>query len=421
MLSVALLSFALRGRRCMAFSLFGFLVPSVAGATGNSFRESGASWFSDIDVGLQIEGGAMGNSGQPKNGLNFGQLISSYSNQPLLNQIAFTITKPVDLIGDRYGLGVNLQFIYGSDARYYTIAGISDRWLNNRNQITPTVANVTGHMPWLTTKGLDILIGIFPSPMGVEVLNPVSRSFYTLSYTAQYSNPFEHVGALFQWHLDDHYTVVFGVDAGNQMSFGKGNDNGEPSGYVGLSATQLVGGALSFNYFLRIGPEDARRLLGSARAHSAQRFWNDINATWQMTPKWSVTGELTQVHDEGLHTDTWSSVAWGSYAATPSLTFNVRGEIYRDTTGGFVVQYPHNEDYAHALLGLPNGGYGALATTYGDFSLNAVWRPDVGHYVKLLQVRPEIRFDRSLSGTRPFADFAHQGRILFGGDMTIGF
>lgn len=379
------------------------------------------NWFSDIDVGLQAEGGVMGNSGQPKNGVNFGQLLSSHSGQPLLNQIALTLTKPVDDVGHGYGIGVNIQFIYGSDARSYIISGISDRWLNNRNQITPTVANIAVHMPWLTKNGLDAQIGILPSPMGVEVLNPAGRAFYTMSYTAQYSNPFEHVGTFFQWHLSDHYAALFGIDAGNQMSFGKGNNNGEPAGYVGFSGSQLAGGKLSFTYLLRVGPEDARRLVGIAQAHSAQRFWNDLNASWQVSPKWTLTAEATQLHDEGLHADTWSGVVWGAYAATSTITLNARAEVYRDSTGALVAQYPDNQGYGRTLLGLPARVYSAPPTTYGDFSLNAVWRPHVGHHVKLLQIRPEIRFDRSLNGTQPFSDFSRRGRILFGGDMTIGF
>ncbi|MCX5618017.1 porin [Bombella sp. TMW 2.2543] len=385
-------------------------------------KEAGKSWFSDIDVGLQIEGGAMANTGHPDNGMNFGQLLQSHSDTAMLNQVALTITKPVDPIGDGYGLGANIQMLYGSDARAYIITGISDRWLDHhRYQLTPIQANIALHMPWLTKDGLDMQVGILSSPMGVEVLNPAGRAFYTMSYTAQYSNPFEHVGFYGQWHLNSHYAVLFGMDAGNQKSFGRGNNNGEPAGYVGFNASQLAGGALSVTYLLRVGPEDPRRLLGSRRAHEAQRFWNDLNATWQINPKWSLTAEATQVHDEGLDANTWSGVVWGAYAATSTLTFNARAEVYRDSTGQFIVQYPEDAGYGRALLGLPTRTYSAPATTYGDLSFNAVWRPNIGHHVKLLQIRPEIRFDRSLNNTRPFADFRHQNRILIGGDVTLGF
>lgn len=429
------------GRAVLLYSLLPYgisgLFPSAACAEA-SFSEAGLAaspvspspvssktaeenWFSDITFGLQVEGGIMANSSSPANKMNYGQLLAYQSNQPLLNQLALTVTKPVDPIGGGYGLGVNLQMIYGSDARVYTITGISDRWMNRRYQLTPTIANIALHMPWLTKGGLDGQIGILPSPMGVEVLDPAARAFYTMSYTAQYSNPFEHVGAMFQLHVTDHYAALFGVDAGNQTSFGRGNNNGRPAGYVGFSGSDLANGALSFTYLFRVGPEDARRVLGTHRAHTAQRYWNDLNATWQITSKWSVTGELNQVHDEGLHANSWGAVAWGAYHATNNLTFNARAEIYRDSKGAFVTSYAADEGYAKGLLGLPTDSYSAGPTTYSDLSLNAVWRPELGHHVKTLQFRPEIRFDRALNKSRPFDDFSHKGRILVGGDMTLGF
>ncbi|WP_231118851.1 outer membrane beta-barrel protein [Oecophyllibacter saccharovorans] len=376
------------------------------------------TWFSDIDVGLQVEAGIMANSARTHNGQNFGQLLSPYANEPMLNQIALTITKPVDPIGDGYGLGFNFQLIYGSDARIYEIAGISDRWMGTEYELTPTEANVALHMPWLTKGGLDGQIGILMAPMGVEVLNPAQRAFYTLAYTSEYSVPFEHVGAYFQWHVGA-WQVLFGIDAGNQVSFGKGNNNGRPDGYFGFSGQPSD--TVTVNGLFRVGPEDAWRTLGPAVAHSAQRFWYDLNASWQITPRWSVTGELNHVYDEGIKDNTWSAVGWGSYAATPTLSFNARAEVYRDQTGGFVTQFPGNTSYMRSILGRPARTLSAPPTTYGDLSFNAVWRPHVSRYVKLLQIRPEIRFDRALNNTRPFAAFTHRDRILIGGDVTLGF
>ncbi|MDF7673584.1 outer membrane beta-barrel protein [Acetobacteraceae bacterium ESL0709] len=377
------------------------------------------NWFSDIDLGLQVEGGIMANTGGHTHGMNFGQLLSSHSNEPLLNQILFTATKPVDSLGSGYGIGFNFQLLYGSDARIFGVAGISDKWINKRYQLTPTAANIALHMPWLTKGGLDGQIGILPSPMGVEVLDATARSFYTLAYSSEYTVPFELLGGYFQWHVADHYNVLFGLDAGNQMSFGKGNNNGRPSGYVGFNGHDLAGGSVSFTDILRIGPENAVDALGK-RAHSAQRFWNDLNATWQVSPRWSLTAESTFVHDEALG-ESWGGVVWAHYKFSDALSFNARTELYRDNSGQFVVQFPGNRDYARALLGHHNGSYGAPPTTYGDLSFNAVWSPKLGYGIKVFQLRPEIRFDRSLSGTRVFDGFHRRSRILIGGDATIGF
>ncbi|AOX21429.1 hypothetical protein A0U90_12720 [Kozakia baliensis] len=362
----------------------------------------------------------MANPARPADGENFGQLLADHANQPSLNQITLTFTKPVDPIGGGYGLGVNLRLLYGSDARIYNIAGISDRAFSSRYQIMPVFANVALHMPWLTQKGLDGQVGIFTAPMGVETLDPSTRPFYTLAYTTEYSTPFEHVGAMFQWHLDDHYDIQFGIDTGNQTTFGRKDDNAEPAGYIGLTANNLLGGKLSLTYLTRLGPEDSVRALGPS-ANSAMRIWNDLNGNYKITDKLTAYAEFNFLHDEGLRAETYSAVTWLAWNLTPSLTLNYRGEIYRDNSGLMVTQFLSDTAYAKALLGDPARTENAPATTYGSLSLNAAWHPTLGHHIKFFQIRPEIRFDRSLNGTSPFNDFRNDGMFTFGGDVTLGF
>ncbi|WP_408887049.1 outer membrane beta-barrel protein [Kozakia baliensis] len=395
-----------------------WIIAACVCVSTTSARASG--WFGDTTLNGQIEGGIMANPARPTDGENFGQLLADHANQPSLNQITLTFTKPVDPIGGGYGLGVNLRLLYGSDARIYNIAGISDRAFNSRYQIMPVFANVALHMPWLTQKGLDGQVGIFTAPMGVETLDPSTRPFYTLAYTTEYSTPFEHVGAMFQWHLDDHYDIQFGIDTGNQTTFGRKDDNAEPAGYIGLTANNLLDGKLSLTYLTRLGPEDSVRALGPS-ANSAMRIWNDLNGNYKITDKLTAYAEFNFLHDEGLRAETYSAVTWLAWNVTPSLTLNYRGEIYRDNSGLMVTQFLSDTAYAKALLGDPARTENAPATTYGSLSLNAAWHPTLGHHIKFFQIRPEIRFDRSLNGTSPFNDFRNDGMFTFGGDVTLGF
>ncbi|QDH14403.1 outer membrane beta-barrel protein [Formicincola oecophyllae] len=387
-------------------------------------RNLQGTWFHDLQLGLLAEAGDMFNSGpshagaRNHNGQNFGQLLSPYANEPMLNQLVLNLSKPVDDVGGGYGLGFTIQALYGSDARIYQIAGIDDRIMNTQNAFALTQAHLDVHMPWLSKEGLDGQMGILMAPMGVEVLDPTQRAFYTLANTSEFSVPFEHVGLYFQQHINSHYQIMYGLDAGNQVSFGRGNNNGRPDGYFGFSGTPSD--TVTFTGLFRVGPEDAWRALGRHQAHDAQRYWYDLNASWKANSQWTFTGELNHVYDEGLHDNSWSAVAWAAYHFTPTVTFNARGEVYRDQNGALVAQYPGNTSYMRAILGLPNNSYGNGATTYGDLSFNMVWRPTVPH-VAILQLRPEIRFDRALNNTRPFADFTHRDRILVGGDVTVGF
>lgn len=384
-----------------------------------------SNFFSDVTVDLQIEGGIMGNSGfGGSHGQNFGQLLANHSDQASLNQVLLDINKPVEDLGHGYGLGASIEMLYGSDASVYLIDGVSDRWFNSRYQLAPTSAHLTLHTPWITKYGIDTEAGIFMSPMGVEGLSASQRPFYTMAYTTQFSTSFEHIGVMSHVNLNKHFKLLFEIDAGNQVSFGRGNNNGVPDGMFGVSGDDLWHHRLSFNYVLRMGPEGSWRNFGRAEAKAGDRFWNDLSATLQVNKKLSVTGQLNQVHDEALQADAWGGVILSAYKLSKTLTFNARGEVYRDGKGAYVSQYIGNQAYSRSYLGTNNAANYTTsapgATTYGDLSFNVAWRPEV-KYVKLLQFRPEIRFDRALNnGSKPFDNFKHRDRILFGGDITLG-
>ncbi|MBB2178077.1 outer membrane beta-barrel protein [Gluconacetobacter tumulicola] len=407
---------ATRDRLLPALTGIVFMIGHLTDAHAGTIQD----WWSDVTLHGQIEGGINANPARPANGNNFGEFIGDHANQAQLDQITMAVARAVDQNAPTYQIGFKVKALYGADARYYEIAGITDRMMSGRYQFIPAEAHLDMHLPWLTRHGLDMQAGILGSPMGVETLDPATRPFYTLAYTTQYSTPFEHVGAMFQWHATDRFDVLFGVDTGNQVSFGRADNNAAAAGYFGLSGTGFADGRLSFIYLGRVGPENAVRALGN-RASSAQRFWNDLNATYKISDRLSVTGEFNALHDEGIRADTYSFVSFLSYQVTPSLTFNYRGEIYRDNTGLVVTSFLGNDAYMRATLGKPADTQSAPPTTYGALTLGLTWHPSPGHGVSLFEIRPEIRFDRSLSGTTPFNDLRNAGMFTFGGDAVLGF
>ncbi|MFW7266744.1 outer membrane beta-barrel protein [Gluconacetobacter sp. Hr-1-5] len=407
-----------RARLRLALALSGVAV--LPGGVADARADTIQDWWHDVTLHGQIEGGISANPARPANGNNFGAFMGDHANQAQLDQITLTVARAVDHSASTYQIGFGIKALYGADARYYEIAGITDRMMSGRYQFIPSEAHLDLHLPWLTRHGLDMQAGILGSPMGVETLDPATRPFYTLAYTTEYSTPFEHVGAMFQWHATERFDVLFGVDTGNQVSFGRGDNNNAAAGYFGLSGNGFAGGRLSFTYLGRAGPENAVRALGN-RANSAQRFWNDLDVTYKISNRLSVTGEFNALHDDGIRADTYSFVSFLSYEVTPSLTFNYRGEIYRDNTGLVVTSFLDNNAYMRSTLGQPADTQSAPPTTYGALTLGLTWHPSLGHGVSLFEIRPEIRFDRSLSNTTPFNDLRNAGMFTFGGDAVLGF
>ena len=394
-------------------------------------------WLSDVTLIGQIEGGIMANPARPNPGYNFGDFLADHANQVQLNQAEFTLSKAIDPSKNTYQIGFTLEGLYGSDARYYHLVGVSDQEWKARYQLIPAQAHVDVHLPWLTSGGLDMQAGILQAPMGVEGLDPASRAFYTLAYTSEYSVPFQHVGAMFNWHVTPILDVTFGIDTGNQTTFGSSDNNDKPAGYFGFNLNNLLGGKLRIVELSRVGPEDVWRgsfTISRYEANHAQRFWNDINATYQVNDKLSLTAEFNYLHDEGVRgigargqfagTDAESFVSFLSYKINKDFTFNYRGEIYRDNNNSLVASFRGNNSYMNAIAGRPADlvpGASGHGTTYGDLSLNVAYRPDLGHHVRVFQLRPEIRFDRALNSTSPFNGGRNNGMFTFGGDAVIGF
>lgn len=376
------------------------------------------NWFSGITVQGLVNAGATFNPDGPK--YNFGNFLSDHANQANLNQIALTIAKATDPTKAEFQLGFTLEALYGSDARYYHLLGVSDTWISSRYQLIPAQAHIDAHIPVFTKGGMEVQAGILQAPMGVEVLDPSVRPFYTLAYTSEYSVPFEHVGAMFRLHVSDHWDVLWGVDTGNQTTFGRHDNNDEAAGYFGASATGLADGKLALNWLSRIGPEDPIVALGET-ANRRMRYWNDINAAYTLTPKTTLTAEFNFLHDSGFRAETWSFVTFANYQLNKSWTLNYRGELYRDNTGLFVLNFLTNRAYMQAVAGETVPTQGTGPTTYGDLTLGASWHPDLGHGVRVFQLRPEIRFDRALNGTRAFNDQTDVGAFTISTDAVIGF
>lgn len=377
-------------------------------------------WWRGITLAGRLDGGISANPARPDNGINFGNFLGDHANQVQLNQFDLTLARAIDPQAKGYSFGFTLEVNYGSDSRYYHLLGVSDRAFSGRYQIAPVQARVDAHLPWLTNLGIDMHAGILEAPMGPETFDPNLRPFYTFSYTSEESVPFEHVGVMATIHISPMIDVLTGLDTGNQTTFGRSDNNNKPAGYAGLALNGLAGGRLNITELSRFGPENSRIALGPA-ANGAMRFWNDLTAVYQVTPKLSVTGEVNYLHDDGLRADAESVVTYVSWKFAKNWTFNYRGEIYRDNAGQFVSSFLTDEGYMNGIAGRPTPTETAPPTTYGEMTLGLAYKTNLTEKLGYFAIRPEIRFDRSLNGTSPFNDGRNTGMFTFGGDMMIGF
>ena len=406
------------------------------------------NFFEGIEYHVQGEAGILGNSLNPSQGANgqgynFGQLYTDHANEPQLNQILLTITKPIDPKATGYAFGYTLQGLYGSDMRFNHFLGIGDQFMGSqRDQLNVVQAFVAAHLPIFTAGGVDLKVGLFTSPQGFETLDPSTTPFYSRSYTYNYSVTFNHTGALSTTHINDTLDLYLGVDTGNQTSIGYpgGDPNGQIAGFVGFGLNNLLDKKLTVLALSHIGPEQ-NFVADPTGASSDLRYYNDIVFTYKVNDNLTSVTELNYTRDDfgtGLvpgPATAYSAAQYFGYTFGKIFTLNFRGEVYRDSQNFFVSTPQDNSGIVKSEHGTfpliapslvaPNAQQG---TTYSEFTLGLTIKPDVPKPLALVLLRPEIRYDHVLAGGAVYnnnnylgGNSGSRGQFTFGGDIVIGF
>ena len=313
-------------------------------------------WSSGIKLGLQFQAGITGNPTVPDRGVNFGQLTTDLPNRPLLNQVLATAGRDIDPTATGYDFGFKFALLYGSDARIYHTLGVFDRLIHDRNQLAVMEATAAVRLPWLG-RGIDVKAGIFPTPLGFEVMEPRVSPFYSHSYIFNYGLPFKHTGALAVAHVSDVLDLYFGITTGSNTSFGSAGDNNDRPAGLGGFGLVLAGGNLTVLALTHIGPESPTRI--TPFGNSALRYYNDVVVTYKASDKLSFTTEVNYVKDDGFRAEGYGAAQYVTYVLDDRFTFNARGEIWRDNGNLFVVNPNSNRDYANAQ----RGDYATLVTS----------------------------------------------------------
>jgi len=398
-------------------------------------------WINGIHLSAVLEAGILANTSSPK--LNNGHLFTDHPNQPNLNQLVLGAEKKLDPKATGFDWGFKLAVMYGSDARYTHYLGFLDQAIpkDQRNQLDVIEANGSLHIPVsFFAGGVDVKAGLYPTPLGAEVIDPTVNAFYTHSYIFNYGLPLKHTGILATIHATSMLDIWLGVDTGTNTTFGPwGDNNGAVAGIVGFGLN-LMDGALTVLALTHFGPENATRALSPAglNANSYMRFYNDIVVIWKATDKLTLTGELNWARDDfgGIVTkgtpdtaNAFGIAGYASYALTDTLTLNARGEIFRDDNGFFVAGYPGNYDavYTQKGIGAPlNTAFAVPPATYGAITLGVTYKPEMPAPITGLAIRPEIRYDQVLSGRRvfngsPSTGFKDNGQFTIGADVILTF
>jgi len=338
-------------------------------------------------------------------------------NNLLLNQLKFTLDRPVDT-SKSFDLGGRADFIFGSDARNIHSYGLLDEHSLEVSPNHPYPFNRAQHVDlqqaygemWIKTgcepgQGLDVVFGKWVTTFGAEVIDGPSNYLYSRSMLFTYAIPFAHTGLKLTYYFNPTNNVYFAVVRGWDTF--KDNNRGASwmSGFL-WSSKDLCGTnpktQLGFNFIG--GPEQfsSPRFSGLGTWHNnpGNRYVWDAVWTYRYTEK------LTQVvnGDIGFEEDV-------------PITVNHNKEVRKRDANWYGVAYYLNyvfNDYVNATV---RGEWfedhvGARTGFQGDFyevTTGVTITPfPCDPWLKDLIIRPEIRWDWS-ANNEPFAgEHSHQ-------------
>ncbi|MDR3425052.1 MAG: outer membrane beta-barrel protein [Alphaproteobacteria bacterium] len=360
---------------------------------------SPASWGNTLKFYGHAEGGVAFNAASPDNNENFGSLFTDKANQPQLNQLMLTAERPIDSSSSNFDIGFKLQGLFGTDARYSHSLAETDHLIHSKYQFDFNEATVNMHLPVAFEGGVDLKVGQFPSPMSAETIDATTNSLYSHSYIFNFGVPMKSTGVLATAHVNSTLDIYGGFDTGvNGGITADGDNNKNIKGQFGFGLNNLLGGDLSLVALSHVGTEDP----SNVTPQGAMRYLNDVTATYKANDKLTLTTDVNYIEEDSVGAIGYGVAQYATYALNDNVTLVGRAEIWRDNSGVFVAAYPGYFDAANAQRGLTNTSYTAPRTTYSELTLGVNYKPEVPKAVEGLVIRPELRVDHSLNGTKPF-------------------
>lgn len=362
-----------------------------------------------------IDSGITFNADSPQDNQNFGRFFDDRSNEPLLNQAVINFERALAPQPGEFDWGFKLQLMYGSDARFIHSLGLfTDTAATSIVQPDLVEAYLNLHFPVFTEGGLDLKLGKWVTLEGAETIDPRTNFFYSHTYIFNFGIPFNHSGALATLHATKSLDLMAGVTRGVNTSIDDNNDSLAFHGGIGLNFNE---GKVVVAASTHIGPETPNN-------NHDQRYLNCITTTWKITDKLTSITDLNYAHDDGANADAYGIGQYFTYAINSVFTAGIRGEVFWDDDGFYVISYANTHDPMRALEGEPTidpRTVGGGKTTYGAITAGVNIKPPVPKPLAGLTIRPEIRYDRALTNTRPFNQSSDRDQFTAGVDFILTF
>lgn len=342
----------------------------------------------DFEVGGWATAGGYYNPSAPENRMNTPVKFNDRANEFNLYQLNLFWQSEVSKQG-QWDIGGRIDVMFGTDTRFTQATGLDDEWLSENDlrfyDLALPQAYMTVYAP--IGNGLTLQIGHFYSLLGSESVAAANNFFSSHTYVMPVE-PFTHTGYLFEYPLDDNWTVRGGAVLGwDNFSHGSSQWN-----FLG-------------NIDWHSDDDKTSVSLAASSGDVTGRSDNHTMYTFIVEQQFGERWRYRFQHDLGFEEhgaaenrlQQWYGLSqYLFYDVNSQTSVGLRFEWFRDDDGGRVLDE---------------------AATYYDVTLGLNWKPSVW-----LSFRPEVRYDWvDKNGAALFDDNSKNRQWLIGGDILVLF
>lgn len=377
----------------------------------NDFLWGHSHWLKDHQISI---------SGWVDAGYNASS--SNHSNEPMTYDIAPNSVQldqavlqaerlPDTVQTDHVDWGFQFDGLYGMDYRYTTAQGYFSQQLLQQNKLygfDPVIANVQVYVPQIA-KGTLFTIGRYISPADIEAQFAPQNFLYTHSLMFSY-DAYTQTGVNAAIKFNDTWTLLLGVNAGDDIA-------------PWAPAAQPTGQAM-----LRwVSPSNNDSLWGGVDSMNGGQFTANHDNLQESNLTWSHRfnpGFFTET--EAYYLYQYDAVLGGTCNFGPLTAFGGGGcgaPIPGLSSAWGAVNYTEYKLNDNNFLSVRNDWLDDVnGERTGFASQYASWTVGVTHqFSALTEIRPEIRYERSLTGALPYNDGTKRDQYTFNMDIIQSF
>ena len=355
-----------------------------------------------------LDGGLMGNSGNPGSKFNGPYNAVDRANEAMFNQ-AYLIGEFLLPTDGSFGVGGRVDLLYGEDyvlamSQGWEISTTSTGSWNSGQYYGLAIPQLYGE---IGTGEFSVKLGHFYTIVGYEGVPSTGNFFYSKAYSYQFAGPFTEWGGLASWKPGKNIQVDAGLVNGWNTIVGTTN----AVNFLGKVRAQNDNNSLAASFAIITGDQDSNVADLPTVANT-----NSNRTRYSLILEARPTNRVEYVFHQWLGTQS-DGAPLGGTALWTGIDQYLYYSVSKEWKAGARFEWFQDTDGTRVGLNRPsNPNKPPLPGNYFSLTVGPNYLP-----TENLLIRPELRWDFYSGDALPYNDGTKTQQLMLGFDMILKF